>query len=61
MIWKRKNNRDGITYWYVRYDKPAHLGGRKKEKVPAAPDGSRATRKDAEDFLIRRDREEQSA
>ena len=45
MIYSRKNKRDGITYWFIRYDLPD--GRRKKEKAGT-------TKQDAKDRLIQR-------
>ena len=45
MIYRRKNKRDGITYWFIRYDLPD--GRRKKEKAGT-------TKQDAKDRLIQR-------
>ena len=52
MIWKRRNKRDGMVYYFVRYE--LDNGRRKKEQVPLNLDGRPVSKQDAADFLTKR-------
>jgi hypothetical protein len=52
VIFSRKNQRDGNTYYFVRYDRP--VGRPKQEKVPVTAAGRLPTKLDARDFLTKR-------